>query len=214
MRATPSLAPPGGNETMRRIGRSGNAACALPVKTKIAHSAAATSATRGMWRARVICWISGTDWRGGGKLIVFQFETICYFHFDAERGSSNGSGRRSCRMRMLRFAPHAFAIVAFAAVAMPALAQEWPSGTVRVVVPYAAGGPVDVPARLLIDRLAAQTKGVFILENRPGAGGSLGPPAGGPAAPPGGPLLLTTAAGAEGPPLSPQLAVDPPPAPP
>ena len=42
-------------------------------------------------------------------------------------------------MRMLRFAPRAFAIVAFAAAAMPAPAQEWPSGTVRVVVPYAAG---------------------------------------------------------------------------
>src|SRR4051812_50052045 len=107
-------------------------------------------------------------------------------------------------MRMLRFAPHAFAIVAFAVVAMPAPAQEWPSGTVRVVVPYAAGGPVDVPARLLIDRLAAQTKGVFILENRPGAGGSLGLPAGVQAAPHRGPLLLTTASGARGPPVYPQ----------
>src|SRR3977135_3989198 len=61
---------------------------------------------------------------------------------------------------------------AVALVAAPALAQEWPSGTVRVVVPYAAGGPVDVPARLLIDRLAGQTKSVFILEDRPGRRGS------------------------------------------
>jgi tripartite-type tricarboxylate transporter receptor subunit TctC len=67
-----------------------------------------------------------------------------------------------------------FAVAAFALIATPALAQEWPSGTVKIVVPYAAGGPVDVPARLLIDRLTAQTKGVFILENRPGAGGSIG----------------------------------------
>ena len=77
-------------------------------------------------------------------------------------------------MRVPRFAAHLIAIAGFAGVAVSALAQDWPSGTVRVVVPYAAGGPVDVPARLLIERLAAQTKGVFILENRPGAGGSIG----------------------------------------
>jgi hypothetical protein len=112
-------------------------------------------------------------------------------------------------MRMLRFAPHAFAIVAFAAVAMPTAAQEWPSGTVRVVVPYAAGGPVDVPARLLIDRLAAQTKGVFILENRPGAGGSIGLQAVVQAAPDGGTLLLTTSSVTMVPTIYPKLAFDP-----
>ena len=57
-------------------------------------------------------------------------------------------------------------------IASPAVAQDWPSGTVRLIVPFAAGGPVDFPTRLLIDRLAAQTKGVFILENRAGAGGT------------------------------------------
>ncbi len=112
-------------------------------------------------------------------------------------------------MRMLRFVPHAFAIVAFAAVAMPTAAQEWPSGTVRVVVPYAAGGPVDVPARLLIDRLAAQTKGVFILENRPGAGGSIGLQAVVQAAPDGGTLLLTTSSVTMVPTIYPKLAFDP-----
>src|SRR5262249_50323912 len=67
-------------------------------------------------------------------------------------------------------------VALLAMAAAPALAQEWPAatGTVRVVVPYAAGGPLDLPARLLIDRLAAQTKGVFILEHRGGAGGAVG----------------------------------------
>jgi hypothetical protein len=69
---------------------------------------------------------------------------------------------------------HCLAVLVAAVGIYPAAAQEWPSGTVRVVVPYAAGGPVDVPARLVIDRLTAQTKGTFILENRPGAGGSIG----------------------------------------
>lgn len=58
-------------------------------------------------------------------------------------------------MRVPRFAAHLIAIAGFAGIAVSAPAQDWPSGTVRVVVPYAPGGPVDVPARLLIERLAA-----------------------------------------------------------
>jgi tripartite-type tricarboxylate transporter receptor subunit TctC len=141
--------------------------------------------------------------------IVFQFEGFCYFHFDAERGSSNASGRRSCRMRVPRFAAHIAAIVVLAVIAAPTPGQEWPSGTVRVVVPYAAGGPVDVPARLLIDRLAAQTKGVFILENRPGAGGSIGLQAVVQAPPDGATLLLTTSSVTMVPTIYPKLAFDP-----
>jgi tripartite-type tricarboxylate transporter receptor subunit TctC len=97
----------------------------------------------------------------------------------------------------------------FAFIASPALAQEWPSGTVRVVVPYAAGGPVDFPARLLIDRLAAQTKGVFILENRPGAGGSIGLQAVMQAPPDGGTFLFTTSSVTMVPTIYPKLSFDP-----
>ena len=112
-------------------------------------------------------------------------------------------------MRVPRFAAHVVAIVVIAVLVTPAVAQEWPSGTVRVVVPYAAGGPVDVPARLLIERLAAQTKGVFILENRPGAGGSIGLQAVVQAAPDGGTLLLTTSSVTMVPTIYPKLAFDP-----
>src|SRR5712691_1748953 len=108
-------------------------------------------------------------------------------------------------MPMLRSV--ALAIVVL--VAAPALAQEWPAGTVRVIVPYAAGGPVDFPARLLIDRLAAQTKGVFILENRPGAGGLLGLQTVMQAAPDGGTFLFTTSSVTMVPTFYPKLAIDP-----
>src|SRR5262245_39220072 len=48
--------------------------------------------------------------------------------------------------------------------AAQAQVQDWPPAVaVRVVVPFAAGGPVDVPARLMNDRLAAQTKSTFII---------------------------------------------------
>lgn len=85
----------------------------------------------------------------------------------------------------------------------------WPSGTVRLIVPYTAGGPVDFPARLLIDRLAAQTKGTFILENRPGAGGAIGLQALVQAPPDGHTFLLTTASVAMVPTIYPKLAIDP-----
>src|SRR5262245_38331000 len=99
--------------------------------------------------------------------------------------------------------------ILFAFIAFPALAQDWPSGTVRVVVPYAAGGPVDVPARLLIDRLVAQTKGTFILENRPGAGGSIGLQSVVQAAPDGGTFLFTTSSVTMVPTIYPRLGFDP-----
>jgi tripartite-type tricarboxylate transporter receptor subunit TctC len=101
------------------------------------------------------------------------------------------------------------AIITIASVAAPVSAQDWPAGTTRIVVPYAAGGPVDFPARLLIDRLAAQTKGVFILENRPGAGGSIGLTTVVQAPSDGGTFLLTTSSVTMVPTIYPKLAFDP-----
>jgi tripartite-type tricarboxylate transporter receptor subunit TctC len=104
-------------------------------------------------------------------------------------------------------------IVAFllALLATPALAQDWPAsaGTIRIIVPYAPGGPLDLPARLLIDRLAAQTKGVFILEHRPGAGGAVGAQAVVQSAPDGSTFLFASSSIAAAPALYPKLGFDP-----
>jgi len=59
-------------------------------------------------------------------------------------------------------------------IASQALAQSWPSRPVRVIVPLGAGGFADVPARILAPRLAAATGGTFYVENRPGAGSTIG----------------------------------------
>src|SRR5947209_7080174 len=57
----------------------------------------------------------------------------------------------------------------------PALAQSYPSRTVSVIVPYPAGGSVDVVARLLVQRLNESLGANFIVENRAGgAGGAVG----------------------------------------
>ncbi len=55
-----------------------------------------------------------------------------------------------------------------------AASQSWPAKPVRIVVPLSPGGFADVPARILAPRLSAQFGKQFFVENRPGAGGSLG----------------------------------------
>ena len=61
-----------------------------------------------------------------------------------------------------------------AALAAPAAGQDYPTRTVKFVVPFGAGGPADVYARVLAQHLTDQLKQPFIVENRPGAGSIIG----------------------------------------
>ena len=66
------------------------------------------------------------------------------------------------------------AAIAFAALSAPAQAQGYPNRTVRLIVPFGAGGPADVYARVLAKYLTDETKQAFVIENRPGAGALIG----------------------------------------
>ena len=72
---------------------------------------------------------------------------------------------------------HRRALIASAATlpfAMVARAQSWPSRPVRIVVPFAAGGAADSAARTILPRMAERLSATFVVENRTGAGGSIG----------------------------------------
>lgn len=67
------------------------------------------------------------------------------------------------------------ALAAFAASPMAATAQAaWPSKPIRIIVSYPAGGVSDVVARALGDKLSAQLSTPIVVENKAGAGGSIG----------------------------------------
>ena len=65
-------------------------------------------------------------------------------------------------------------VVAALLWSLQAAAQAWPAKPVRIVVPLGAGGFADVPARILAPRLGAQLGGTTFVENRPGAGSTIG----------------------------------------
>ena len=63
---------------------------------------------------------------------------------------------------------------ALVAATLPSVAQDWPARSITLVVPYAAGGPVDTIARIMAARLSELLGQQIIIENAGGAGGMTG----------------------------------------
>lgn len=101
-------------------------------------------------------------------------------------------------------------LVLAGALALPLQAQTAVDKPVRIVVPFAAGGPTDVVARVLAPRLAAGLKRTVIVENRVGATGAIGAAHVAKSAPDGDTLLLgTSSIMAANPNLTANLPFDP-----
>ena len=77
-------------------------------------------------------------------------------------------------------------------IAATSHAQNYPTRQVRIVVAYPPGGPTDVIARLIAQKLTEHLGHTFIVENLPGAGGAIGAGNVANAAPDGYTLLVTT----------------------
>ena len=91
---------------------------------------------------------------------------------------------------MLRTAIRSLMAMTLALGALHAAAQDYPAKPVKIVVPFAAGGPADVYARFLGQRLSDVLGQPFVVEDRPGAGSVIGTDAVAKSAPDGYTLLM------------------------
>ena len=91
----------------------------------------------------------------------------------------------------------------------PAQAQEYPSRPVKVIVPFSPGGAVDGPMRLIAEQLGKRLGQQVVIENKPGAGATIGSEIVARAAPDGYTLLLASQTNAISASLYSKLAYDP-----
>ena len=88
-------------------------------------------------------------------------------------GAAHGAARIDARVR--RQLSVALLVAAAGGFAAPtARAEDYPSRTVKIVVPFAAGGPADVYARFIGQKLQDELGQNFIVENKPGGGAVIG----------------------------------------
>ena len=84
------------------------------------------------------------------------------------------------------------ATISVAVLGLPAMAQSYPSKPIKIIVPFAAGGPTDVYARIIGQKLGDALGQPVIVDDKPGATGLIGSAAARDAAPDGYTLLFTS----------------------
>jgi tripartite-type tricarboxylate transporter receptor subunit TctC len=130
----------------------------------------------------------------------------------AQPGSSTGKDTMGLTRRIVKTVRTMLcAVIAAAALALvagEAAAQKWPEKAVRIVTPFAPGGGTDVFARILGQRLSEVYGQQFIVDNRPGAGSTIGTEYVAKSPPDGYTLLMTSASFSFNPGLYPKLRYD------
>ncbi|MCO6383034.1 tripartite tricarboxylate transporter substrate binding protein [Oceanicola sp. 502str15] len=101
------------------------------------------------------------------------------------------------------------ALAIAAGLASPLAAQDWPSGTVSIVVPYSPSGNTDILARHMAPYLEEKWGQPVVIDNRPGGGSMVGTAQVSQANPDGLTLLVTTSAFVTAPAIQPDLPFDP-----
>jgi len=79
-----------------------------------------------------------------------------------------------CTGRSARVIASVFTLLSLLALAIEATAQNYPSGPMRIVVPFTAGGGTDILARLIAQKLNESWGQPVVVDNRPGASGTVG----------------------------------------
>ena len=123
----------------------------------------------------------------------------------------SGCYHRRMDARIARSIALALALAALAAfaVAAPAFAQAYPSRPIKVVVPFSPGGAVDGPMRVIAQELSQRLGQQVVVDNRPGAGSTIGSEVVAKSAPDGYTLLLASQTNAISATLYSKLAFDP-----
>ena len=103
----------------------------------------------------------------------------------------------------------AAALSAMAPISHTALAQGYPTKSVRMVAPFAPGGPVDLTARILAQKLGETFSQQFVVDNRSGASGMIGAEQVAKSAPDGYTMLVSSSIHVIVPSLFPKMAYDP-----
>ena len=101
------------------------------------------------------------------------------------------------------------AIAAVSLVPGIAKAAGYPDRPIKIIVPFAPGGPTDIMARIVATHLGEAIGGTFVVENRPGAGGNIGIGIAAHAEPDGYTLLITSSAYFVNPSLYAKIPYDP-----
>ena len=109
----------------------------------------------------------------------------------------------------MRFVKKILLLLLALSPALPAFAQDYPTRPITLVVPFSAGGPGDVIARLIGTSMSATLKQAIVIENVVGAGGTIGTNRVAKAAPDGYTLLLMHVGQATAPALYAKLPFDP-----